>query len=282
MVESRRLELLGDRAAWEYQAIPLPGAGRLQVNLAGGNLHYAMTDAAFPARRWDDLIGRVYDSRSDEATHLGPGWTRPATPRLRFQDGGSRVVYAAADGGQYQYLEAGGYWRGELGMHTVLTKPNTAPDKVWKLRDLYGATLYFNAEGRPTRKEDKDGSDANTWTWSYSNGEIAQLTGSTGRTQTFTVDANHKITRIRLANPSPDGTSRPRTSTCHCRSACCPCRSAARATPTPFSPGSWRKGILTTTTMVHATIPTPKKTAPPPSRYVLAGPVTLLPASSRT
>ena len=108
-------------------------------------------------------------------------------------------------------------------MYAELTKPNSASDKVWKLKDVFGNTLYFDANGRPTRKEDSK-TTPSTWVWTNGSpgGRVSVLTGSTGRTQTFTLDANHHVTKIRVTNPDAtyldyeytyDGTGRLATAT---------------------------------------------------------------------
>ena len=217
VVDARRVDLLGERSAWEYQELTLPGAGQLKVNLANGNLHYQMVDADFPTRRWNDTIRRVYDAQSPISTTSGPsgimgvGWTGEFTPLLQFYadqtplsaSNGSetRVEYWASDGSKWVYLKDGSNWRPELGLKMELDKPNTNADKVWKLDDLFGNTIFFTAAGRPTLK--KDGSSSSTWTFAYSGGNLSTITGVTGRTQTYTFSSG-KVTKIRLANPSPN------------------------------------------------------------------------------
>jgi hypothetical protein len=54
MVQTRKVNMLGERASCQYQELKLPGAGVMKVNLANGNMHYEMDDASLPARRYHD------------------------------------------------------------------------------------------------------------------------------------------------------------------------------------------------------------------------------------
>ncbi|MCC7106296.1 MAG: RHS repeat protein, partial [Chloroflexi bacterium] len=204
MYDVKRLDLFGDRSIWSYQQVDLPGAGALKVNLANGNLHYEMTDANVPSRTWNDVIRRVYDSQNTSAYLMGPGWTGSFSPHLEFV-GDKQINFWSDDGAKYIYLKDPntGVWYPELGMHTILEKPNTNSSKVWRLTDLYGNRLLFNANGQATYKRNGETTDSSDsfWTWSYTSGVLSNIQGVTARNQAFSVSGG-KIDQIKLLKPS--------------------------------------------------------------------------------
>ncbi|MCC7106255.1 MAG: RHS repeat-associated core domain-containing protein [Chloroflexi bacterium] len=218
VVQAQRVDLLGYRKVWDYQEVKVPGAGKLRVNLANGNLHYEMDDANVPARKWNDQIQRVYDAQSGLASLFGTGWSGLFNPRLKFykadgtaltsSDGTEkRIEYWTQDGSKYLYLLDGSTWRPELGMKMTLEKRTGDSKGNWRITDLYDQTVYFNTSGDPLLKYDVDQSNNATWTWTYTSGVLSSITGvkqtdgsSAGRTQTFTVSSG-LVTKIILSNP---------------------------------------------------------------------------------
>jgi hypothetical protein len=72
VVQTQRVDLLGDRNVWNYKEFKIPGAGTAKVNLANGNLHYEMVDADMPSRKWNDILKRAYESQSSIKHEYGP------------------------------------------------------------------------------------------------------------------------------------------------------------------------------------------------------------------
>ncbi|MCC7106508.1 MAG: hypothetical protein IT307_15325, partial [Chloroflexi bacterium] len=219
-VQAKRVLMLGDRAQWQYQEIPVPGAGTLKVNLANGNLFYTMTDASFSARGWDDEITRSYNSQSTFVSPFGPGWNSLASPRLEFYNskkdrlektlaaGVNRINYYAPDGSQYLYSSqrdntGATNWLPELGLTMRLEQILLPVDeKRFKLTDNDGNIVYFNKAGRPVFKQDVDPPGATNhraWEWpnmGVTGTDISSIVNKvtpgqgstvTGRTQAFTL-----------------------------------------------------------------------------------------------
>ncbi|MCC7107384.1 MAG: RHS repeat protein, partial [Chloroflexi bacterium] len=230
-VQAKRVLMLGDRAQWQYQEIPVPGAGTLKINLANGNLFYTMTDASFSARGWDDELTRSYNAQSTFVSPFGPGWTSVASPRLEFYNskkdrlektfaaGVNRINYYAPDGSQYLYSSqrnnhGGTDWLPELGLTMQLEQILLPVDeKRFKLTDNYGNLVYFNKAGRPVLKQDVDPSGATNhraWEWpnmGVTGTDLSSIVNKvttpsdtiTGRTQTFTLNSDKRATQITVS-----------------------------------------------------------------------------------
>jgi RHS repeat-associated protein len=130
---------------------------------------------------------------SNAAAVYGEGWSFSQSLRLTEVDSGNAVIFKDGSGGSnrvYAFDEDSGSTRSyvrPLYYDWTLTKDIGSPpadaNKVFKLvSDSGGYTLYFDADGKLTRQEDRNG---NYLTYSYTSGKLTTITDRASRTTTL-------------------------------------------------------------------------------------------------
>ena len=148
-------------------------------------------DVSVPAIGIPVSVVRTYLLDSGFNSSLGFGWTHSYLMHVVETGDGLVKVFNADGSGSFYSSNGAGTYNPSKGDFRVLTK-NT--DGTFQLREKFGTLFRFNAAGKLTTVEDKNG---NTIILSYdADGLLAIITDASSQETTLTYDANNRLAAI--------------------------------------------------------------------------------------
>ena len=172
----------GPQAPSGYSADP--------VNTATGNYIYQRTDLEIPGKGTPLVFERNYNSQDDTDGPLGFGWNHSYNSVLTV-NADSTVTIRWGDGRTETWTpDGGGGYTPQYGVFDTLIDNG---DGTFTLRKKDLTVYNFNTSGKLSGIVDKN---LNTLSLTYSAGNLALVSDTSGRNISFTYDANNRITTI--------------------------------------------------------------------------------------
>ncbi|MFH1777026.1 MAG: DUF6531 domain-containing protein, partial [Candidatus Omnitrophota bacterium] len=161
------------------------------INVASGNMFTSATDITIPAKGVLLELNRSYNSQDAFSGQFGAGWRtnyditlteQPDESILEVDEKGIHTIYRKNPDSTYP---------ASAGKHSILTKN---PDATYTIQRKHGKKLYFDANGRLVRIEDRNSNYIDVRR--SSSGEVLEAGDFTGRKILFSHGASGKTLQV--------------------------------------------------------------------------------------
>jgi RHS repeat-associated protein len=169
-------QLLGNGADGSHALSPCYCWGD-PVNTATGNFYTSVTDATLPGIGIPFQFTRSYNSLDTTQGPMGPGWT--FSYNLFLSISGNDATLHTEDGQQVHFANQGGTYLPDRGVRDSLVANG---DGTYTLTRLDQTKYQFNSSGKVTSTKNLNNQGP---TFSYSGGNLTQITDSVGRVITL-------------------------------------------------------------------------------------------------
>jgi RHS repeat-associated protein len=162
------------------------------INVASGNMFISQHDIFIPAQEIPLRLYRTYNSQDDFDGMFGYGWRSNFDITLTEQFDGA--VIEVDEKGVYTIYtrNSDGAYTPSAGKYSQLSKD---ADGTYVLLREHGRRLFFNAQGKLTKIEERNGNHLDIIY--NSSGIITEVCGPSGRKFIFTSNSQGKITQVK-------------------------------------------------------------------------------------
>lgn len=167
------------------------------VNTATGAFTHSERDLATPGPGVPFQLSRSYTSADSVARRFGRGWTSSLDASLAFTGGQTAptsVTLTDTSGQRMTFRSQSGAYPGDPGVRAQLRRTGTG----WAVLRPDKSNLIFDSTGRLAGVKDRNNAG---WSLTYSNGVLATIVDSAGRSIDVDVNAAGNVTQVTL----PDG-----------------------------------------------------------------------------